>query len=356
MELKLPVRRETESLWFDANQSELLGCAACHNESICGGLRIKAPAFSCRSFCRCSSDVDCEFVCPSRGASYVRYIREVRGLALDNIPRSEPLDYPEIPETVPMIYGRESRSESLNVPWAAIPLAALFSRRNGNPKYATRAELAAAFLINPDSRIVISGVDVDKSLERYWQLARAQKIVEVLAALKPDLVTAPNFSLFVDAPREDNLHNLKRIAICWSEMVSEGLPAALHVNARTDRDWDRWTAFITERPEVTALSFEFATGSKFGERGRWHADQLCSLASRVGRDLHLVIRGRRHLPQIKGAFARVTVIDTDVYMKTMGRRHLHCDNGVERWSEPWALENQPLDDILERNAKAAVTR
>jgi hypothetical protein len=224
------------------------------------------------------------------------------------------------------------------------------------PKYASRSELAEAFLIDQNSRIIISGVDVDKSLERYWQLARSQKIVEALAALKPDLITAPNFSLFVDAPREDNLHNLKRIAICWSEMVCEGLPTALHVNARTDRDWERWTTFITERPEVTALAFEFATGSKFGERGQWHVDQLCHLAGRVGRDLHLVIRGKRHLAQLQCAFARVTVIDTNVYMKTMGRRHLENNDGVARWSRTWSLKRQPLDDIMERNAKAAVIR
>jgi len=33
--------------------------------------------------------------------------------------------------------------------------------------------------------------------------------------------------------------NMKRIAICWSELASCGIAASLHLNARTDRDWER---------------------------------------------------------------------------------------------------------------------
>src|SRR5207249_4165551 len=51
-------------------------------------------------------------------------------------------------------------------------------------------------------------------------------------------------SMFLDVPRWDNLHNMKRIALCWSELVSRGLPTSLHLNARTDRDWERWIEFI----------------------------------------------------------------------------------------------------------------
>jgi hypothetical protein len=40
-------------------------------------------------------------------------------------------------------------------------------------------------------------------------------------------------------PRLDNLFNMKRIALVWSEIQREGMPCALHLNARTDRDFER---------------------------------------------------------------------------------------------------------------------
>ncbi|MGH7268007.1 MAG: hypothetical protein ACREMB_24585 [Candidatus Rokuibacteriota bacterium] len=86
------------------------------------------------------------------------------------------------------------------------------------------------------------------------------------------LVTTPNFSLFADQPCWDDLHSIKRIALVHEEFLSEGLPAALHINARTDQDWERWRAYVAVRPEVTHIAFEFATGAGRAERIKWYAD------------------------------------------------------------------------------------
>jgi hypothetical protein len=54
------------------------------------------------------------------------------------------------------------------------------------------------------------------------------------------MATTPNYSLFVDRPRWDDLHAMKRIAIVHGEFLEAGMPGALHVNGRTDRDFERW--------------------------------------------------------------------------------------------------------------------
>ena len=53
-------------------------------------------------------------------------------------------------------------------------------------------------------------------------------------------------------------------------LISEGLPAALHVNARTEHDYARWGELIADRQEIEILAFEFATGCGRGERIDWH--------------------------------------------------------------------------------------
>jgi hypothetical protein len=54
-----------------------------------------------------------------------------------------------------------------------------------------------------------------------------------MRSLGVTLVTTPNFSLFIDQPRWDDLHSQKAVMIAHEEFLSEGLPAALHVDART---------------------------------------------------------------------------------------------------------------------------
>ena len=84
---------------------------------------------------------------------------------------------------------------------------------------------------------------------------------------------------------------MKRIALSWAEVMGLGVPAALHLNARTDHDYARWTKFVAERPEVTMVAFEFATGAGYSERLEWHVDRLCALASAAGHELTLIVRG-----------------------------------------------------------------
>ncbi len=94
---------------------------------------------------------------------------------------------------------------------------------------------------------------------------------------------------------------MKRIAIVHWEFLDEGLPAALHVNGRTETDFRRWAAFVADRPEITLLAYEFATGTgRAGRRGQ-HAAWLVDLARQVGRPLAIVVRGGADvLPALAG--------------------------------------------------------
>src|SRR5262249_18450629 len=155
-------------------------------------------------------------------------------------------------------------------------------------------------------------------IEYYWTHRKAAKLPYQLARIKPTLITVPNYSLFLAVPREDNLYSMKRIAVCWDELVRSGIPTALHVNARTDRDWERWTEFVAKRGEIQSIAYEFATGPACLERGKWHAQKLIKLANEVGRDLQIILRGGYYyLKDISEAFAETVFIDTSSYVKTM---------------------------------------
>ena len=165
-------------------------------------------------------------------------------------------------------------------------------------------------------------------------------------------MTTPNFSLFTDRPRWDDIHSMKRIAITHEEFLREGLAAALHVDARTERDWERWTNYILQRSEVTHVAFEFATGAGQIGRMNWHAEQLGKLAEGVGRPLHLVVRkiGGNVLPRLVSAFAQTTVLDTTSFMKTVRRqRAIKTESGGIKWESSPTVPNAPVDELLTHN-------
>src|SRR5262249_51458579 len=151
--------------------------------------------------------------------------------------------------------------ENLKMPAVALPFARMFDRRTGEARFKDRYDLSCRFRIDENAAVVLSGTDVDSPLESWWSLGRERRkrIIQSLKELRIDIVTSPNYSLFIDQPRWDDLHSMKRIAIVQSEFLNGGLQAALHVNGRTELDFQRWADYVRQRPEIQIIAYEFAT-------------------------------------------------------------------------------------------------
>lgn len=157
-------------------------------------------------------------------------------------------------------------------------------------------------------------------MERAWRLPKHSEVFKSLCEAGVVFATSPNFSLYADAPRHDNLHAMKRIAWMWHVMNAAGLPTALHVNGRTSHDFDRWTQFIIDHPEVTSIAFEFLTGAKLADDSERYVERLSALAQRVDRPLTLVLRGSMQLAKrLEGVFDQVLWLDATPYFRAMHR-------------------------------------
>ena len=344
------------ALWYDSARPLALGCTLCPDLDLCGGLRIAGGVFDCRSLCACARHgKKCSGVCRSDQHTFLRRVSEIDGFTLDNVPRREPLPVPSIPDYVPIIYNGTNRLKALDGGTVAVPLLSLFDRKSGTGRFDSREGLLAFLRLSTNTRIIVTGVDVDRALERWWWFADRPRLIESLRPLGVEMVTAPNYSLFTDVTRHDNLHNMKRIALTCAEFMAGGMPCALHVNGRTDRDYERWRAYVADREEISLLAFEFTTGTASPVRGAWHRDQLVAIAEQTRRPLHLVVRGgRRHLRQLSAAFASVSVLDADPYVKTKYRQRANfvIGAGVE-WRQAPTPKGQPLDDLLRHNIEVA---
>jgi hypothetical protein len=310
-------------LWHDGSRyTPSLGCTNCPEQSVCGGLRIGRALYDCLGLCSCKDRTTCDAVCRNKPVDFARRVREVGGFAFDNVPRAPILPTPFLPVVVPTLYHGNRRVASFSAAAVCLSLYRVVQRHTGEIRYSNGAEIATAFGITPNTPLILTGTAADPPLERWWSLSSKRRAaIRALRNFNISLVTTPNYSLFIDQPRWDDLHSMKRIAIVHEEFLSEGVPTALHVNARTDRDWDRWTTYIADRPEVTHIAFEFATGAGWAKRVKWHTNKLSALARDINRPLHLVVRGGKNvLPDLATAFSSITLLETSVFMKTMRRQ------------------------------------
>lgn len=346
--------RRERRLWHEPDQAtSSLGCMACPERRVCGGLRLKAAFFDCLQFC-CGCPSGCDRVCRNH-PDYPDRVREVKTFDLGTVPRAPVVAAPNLPRVVPVIYHRTSRSQPPTSETVALPLYSLFDRRSGLPRHASHEVLCEAFGIAPGSTILLTGTDRDPPLERWWEFGENKRrtIIRTMKEAGVGLVTTPNYSLFIDRPRWDDLHAMKRIAIIHEEFLHEGMPAALHVNGRTESDFRRWAAHIGGRTEITHLAYEFTTGTGWAGRQEQHALWLTELAAAAGRPLHLVVRGGLEvLPVLAQTFAGITVLDTSIFMKTMMRQRAYPKSNVALgWAGAPTKRGVPVDGLFADNCR-----
>ncbi len=337
------VRGAHQALWHDEAKNPLLmGCTNCPFLKLCGGIYVGRGPFDCMQYC-CGKPEECDAVCPRVPSRFSWRIREINGFSLDNIRRFSSLRPRSLPEAVPLIYHGFGRRSPFVYDAVALSLFSLYDRRTGTMKFSSPEELGERFKFDPRTKLVLSGVEKDRSVENWWKVA-SDETLRALKRLGVYIVTVPNFSVFTNRPRFDDLHSIKRIALCWERLMSFGIQAALHVNARTDHDYARLGDFISARPEVEYISFEFGTGAGWRDRLEWHVNNLCRLAARANRDLKLIIRGGLHsIPRLKEAFCSVSVIETTSFTKTFSRRRASLFGGRLVWETSLTKPGEPLD-------------
>ena len=343
----MSTQNENLPFYSDATiYSMSLGCLPCPFRSECGGLFVDASLFHCSELC-CLKPDDCQFACPNN-ALFEGALSEVGDLSLSTLPRVAGIPVPALPPVVPLIYHGSRRTVPLRSEAVAIKLSHLIDPRTNRARFESKEAVARHFGFDPAAQLLIMGVDKDSVIEPIWSLG--SELGAQLFAVSPSLVTTPNYSTGFDVPRPEDLVNIKRIAKTWVELTSWNLPVSLHLNARTDHDWARWTDFIKEREEINSVTFEFRTAAR-AARSQFHVEKLLGLADSVGRPLQIVVRGgRKYLPMLARHFGQVFFVDTSSFVVSMKRQILDWTPGrISHWRQHPTPHGEDLSGLLQAN-------
>lgn len=351
---KLPrdrARRRERKLWHNSTQNTgSLGCLHCPTHDTCGGLNVGRSLYSCLDYC-CGGKPDCDVVCRYNTNDFVDRVREIGGFELDNVLRGRFLLPPKLANVVPLVFHRHARTVPLKCETVAVPLSALVDHKRATARYRTIEQVREAFQLSENTSVIATGTATDPPLEKWWMLGDTRrKVVRQLANAGITFASSPNYSLFSDQPRWDDLHSIKRIAIAHQEFLAEGLPCALHVNARTETDMKRWTEFVCARPEIQHIAYEFLTGAGWRSRRQRHVEWLEQLAKSTERPLILVLRGATEMvPRLSRAFDQVIVIESTAFMRAVKRQRGISTNRAPTWHGVPTPIGTPIDDFLANN-------
>lgn len=254
---------------------------------------------------------------------------------------------------VPGVHHGKRRGEVLERPWVMLPLHKVVPMRQGPPAtlVSDRAGLEREFMIAPSTKVIVVGVAQDDYLE--W-LARSggRGVGKMLASLGVEAVTAPNFSLFPDAPQMHTIWNRLRVLKVCERWSDEGAPVVPHINIHDEHDLLWWRDYLRRHPEIDCIAREFVTGNASRKAARHALADVKWLEEQVGRPLHLyAIGAKRRAADIKGCLASWTLIDSKPFMAAMHREVREVINGRLQWVSKHTPKGEPLDNHLEVNIR-----
>lgn len=258
----------------------------------------------------------------------------------------------DLPNYLPAVKNGSRRVLRLQLDWVAIPLFKIIRRIPGGGygcRFETGDDLRTHFMIGEDTKIMAIGVDHDNRLEGFWEKHRSSGVIDKLAQMGLDAVSAPNFSLFSDSNRFQHLRNLKRMLLVCERLSSAGIPVIPHLNAHNQSDWDFWGEFLREHSEITTVCKEFQTGPKNLFRGNTAIENLSKLREAAGRDIHCILVGGGSFYTLAQKLLgnSFTVTDSRPFMLALSRRLLQrTESGGVSEISCQTLPGQGVDHIF----------
>lgn len=334
-----------------------LFCNDCPDLGRCGGIATQLGGH-CYIHC-CGGKPGCQTVC-RQNPNFVAQTREIDGFDMANVPRTKPLVQKSLAGTAPLLAHRKVRKSNVKSEVVAVKLREVVHLAKGQLRYQSHEELARALRFDVHSNVVVTGIEQDKWVEPWWSLGRdrRQALLFEFAKLDVALVTPPNFSLFCDQPRPSDFSAMKRIALVQAEFQQAGIPCALHPHIITATDSERWIDFISDRPEIQTIAYEFTTGAGRSSVKRRHIDHLIRLAQSTDRPLDLVVRGdQKILVELAHHYRNVIYIDTNAFMKTMHRKiAIRTSNRNLLWKSVKTPDDISVESLLQHNVSEVAAR
>ena len=199
-------------------------------------------------------------------------------------------ELPELPDHLPVLV--QAYSDPVDLPWVALHGGRVFGVTGARITPKHRRPLRGVYRLGPATRIALQLYVEDRVLEGLWAARRS--IIAELGDLRFDLIIAPNFSVWRDRSRFEQLVQQRRAFAFYHELIEAGLPAIPDIGfSFFEPDGRLWAEWLNDQPAVPAASI-FCGGRKIHAEVRAHretVEDIALLHRAVRPDLAFVLGG-----------------------------------------------------------------
>lgn len=297
-----------------------LGCIGCPFLKTCGG-NTRASGWSCLDACdNCDVNV-CDKVCFSKPGRLGQDLLEIDGFEfkkcarLTNQELSLPSYIPVVNQSIPGLRNLlSSETRPVAIP---IEIAMRLARKHAQGEISTVWE---ALDIPTQMPVLISGIAKDEVIEAYWSRKTIEELPERFLDLGISGGIVPNYSLFLNEPRTQHLHNRKRVSLVAEHWANVGLSAIPVLQALTEADWGFWLRYLESHPKIRYVAVEFQTGRRRRGRLEFTVEKLVELQRKLGRKIHVVSVGlNRPRALALGRFENWSILNSSPFHSALHR-------------------------------------
>lgn len=272
--------------------------------SYCGCARTEATRPATAGPGPCST---CSIRCGSR-TDIGAWMGDVGGtLEFDDLAFPDPPALPALPAFIPQVDGSGTAALHAAAAWPAYALGLRRvispATKDFYPRFAAaaaagdRASQVLGLTGESDAArppaLVLVGYAEDPLVEAVWTQRHSNHLLERLAALRFDLVLAPNFSLYGNYPRAEMLLNLRRNLLIATELHARGVPVVPNIYGYRAEDYERYISWLDDlgpdRPPALAMNLQ-----TFRTEADWTGmalPALAFLATALPTDLPVILTG-----------------------------------------------------------------
>lgn len=203
-----------------------------------------------------------------------------------------------LPRFTPQVDGHDIPGFDADLGWPAygVGLRRVVSPATSGivPKFAGRTAHAALGLRHGQLAVLV-GYGEDPLVERVW--TRRHALIPLLAAQAWDLVLAPNYSMYGNQPRAEQLLNFRRNLLIAADLAAAGVPAVPNLYWFRKEDLDRTLAWCDD-VQPTAVAVNLQTFRTPADWEQMALPGLVYLAGRLAATTRVLLTGSSRADRI----------------------------------------------------------
>lgn len=278
---------------------------------------------------------------------FANILAEIRNVGFNDI-SVKPTPSFEMPSFIPNVKRGSQKILQGNIP----PVVAISLSNIISPKELSMptGDIRSKFGIHPKSKVLLLCYAKDGLIEKLW--GQRKEIFRKIASLKFDLVTAVNYSIWLNQPHAERLINPKRSLMTFQELQKLGVPAVPHIYWTGKKDLMRWSDWLKNNQGVNTIAINLQTER---ERGNviWNQtlEDLKFFVSILSRPIHFLITGPsepERIRQLQNILPNFTLTNGSCARKATSGFLIKEDQGSLRYEHNNKI---PKNEILGKNIK-----